>query len=156
MHEPATDAARLRRLGLRATGPRLALLAVLEEIGGHRSADELVIELRRAGYPHARTTVYNALEDLTRAGLFHAAPVASGALRYEADVSPHQHFVCNHCGLIINVTATTDVLLLPLPEVEGATRIDVIDVVYRGLCTTCAAEGDGPRTVSPAAKPAFG
>ena len=62
MDDPASDAARLRKLGLRATGPRLALLTVLERVGGHRSADELVAELRQAGYPHARTTVYNALD----------------------------------------------------------------------------------------------
>ena len=136
------EAARLRRLGLRATGPRLALLTVLEQVGGHRSADELVAELRRAGYPHARTTVYNALDDLTRAGLIHAAPVASGALRYEAELSPHQHFVCSGCGLIRNVTAVVDPMRGPLPAVEGV-RIDVVDVVYRGLCAAClAAERD--------------
>jgi Fe2+ or Zn2+ uptake regulation protein len=137
MHEPATDAARLRRLGLRATGPRLAILTVLEAVGGHRSADELVVELRRAGYPHARTTVYNALEDLARAGLVHAAPVTAGALRYEPDGSPHQHFVCRRCGLIQNVEPLVDPADRGLPAVDGA-EIDAIDVVYRGLCGDCS------------------
>ena len=143
MDEPASDAARLRKLGLRATGPRLALLTVLERVGGHRSADELVAELRQAGYPHARTTVYNALDDLTRAGLIHAAPVAAGALRYEADLSPHQHFVCTQCGLIRNVVAVVEPLEGPLPTVEGA-RIDLVDVVYRGVCAACMASANGP------------
>jgi Fe2+ or Zn2+ uptake regulation protein len=143
MDDPAMDATRLRKLGLRATGPRLALLTVLERVGGHRSADELVAELRQAGYPHARTTVYNALDDLTRAGLIHAAPVAAGALRYEADLSPHQHFVCSRCGSIRNVVAVIEPLEGPLPTVEGA-RIDVVDVVYRGLCAACLASDNGP------------
>ena len=143
MDEPASDAARLRKLGLRATGPRLALLTVLERVGGHRSADELVAELRQAGYPHARTTVYNALDDLTRAGLIHAAPVAAGALRYEADLAPHQHFVCTQCGLIRNVVAVVEPLEGPLPTVEGA-RIDLVDVVYRGVCAACMASANGP------------
>jgi Fe2+ or Zn2+ uptake regulation protein len=143
MDDPATDAARLRKLGLRATGPRLALLTVLGRVGGHRSADELVAELRQAGYPHARTTVYNALDDLTRAGLIHAAPVAAGALRYEADLSPHQHFVCSRCGLIRNVAVVIDPVEGPLPHVEGA-RIDVVDVVYRGVCAACLASDNGP------------
>ena len=143
MDDPATDASRLRKLGLRATGPRLALLTVLERVGGHRSADELVAELRQAGYPHARTTVYNALDDLTRAGLIHAAPVAAGALRYEADLSPHQHFVCSRCGLIRNVAAVFDPMEGPAPSVEGA-RIDLVDVVYRGVCAACLASANGP------------
>jgi Fur family transcriptional regulator, stress-responsive regulator len=144
MDDPATDASRLRKLGLRATGPRLALLTVLERVGGHRSADELVAELRQAGYPHARTTVYNALDDLTRAGLIHAAPVAAGALRYEADLSPHQHFVCSRCGLIVNVAAVFDPVEGPAPSVQGA-RIDLVDVVYRGRCADCLAAEREPR-----------
>ncbi len=145
-HEPGTDAARLRQRGLRVTGPRLAILAMLEEIGGHRSADELVLALRRGGYHHARTTVYNALDDLARAGLVRAAPVDAGALRYESAGPLHHHFVCRNCGLIWNVPVGEDLASRPLPEIEGA-EPDEFDVVYRGLCAQCAAEArNGGRT----------
>ena len=53
----AVDPAPLRRLGLRATGPRVAVLAALREVGGHRSANDVIAVLRKAGYAHARTTV---------------------------------------------------------------------------------------------------
>src|ERR1700738_343733 len=92
--EPMSDATRLRQRGLRVTGPRLAILATLEQVGGHRAVDELVLALRRAGYHHARTTVYNALDDLARAGLVRPAPVDAGALRYESAGPIHHHFVC--------------------------------------------------------------
>lgn len=139
-HEPGTDAARLRQRGLRVTGPRLAILAMLEEVGGHRSADELVLALRRAGYHHARTTVYNALDDLARAKLLRAAPVDAGALRYESVGESHHHFVCRGCGLIRNVDVLDDLAARPLPCLAGA-ELDELDVVYRGLCAQCVAAG---------------
>jgi Fe2+ or Zn2+ uptake regulation protein len=137
--DPGTDAVRLRQRGLRVTGPRLAILAMLEKVGGHRSADELVLALRRSGYHHARTTVYNALDDLARAGLVRAAPVDAGALHYETAGTPHHHFVCRSCGIILNVPVGADLASRPLPEVEGGNP-DELDVVYRGLCDPCAAE----------------
>ena len=148
MLEPPTDPTRLRRLGLRATAPRLAVLAMLAEVGGHQSADELVAALRQAGYPHARTTVYNALQDLARAGLVREAPVAAGALRYEADTAPHYHFVCRNCGLIINLPIAEDVHVPSAPPIEGV-EVDTVDIIYRGTCEQCEdlAAGNGGHAI---------
>jgi len=142
-HEPGSDAARLRQRGLRVTGPRLAILAMLERVGGHRSADELVLALRRGGYHHARTTVYNALDDLARAGLVRAAPVDAGALRYESAGPAHDHFVCRECGTIRNVPSSEHEGAHPMPEIEGA-ELDEIAVVYRGRCPACVGASQAP------------
>jgi Fe2+ or Zn2+ uptake regulation protein len=135
--ESRSDAARLRQRGLRVTGPRLAILSTLEQQGGHRSADELVLALRRGGYHHARTTVYNALDDLARAGLVLPAPVDSGALRYEVAGPAHHHFVCRGCGLIRNVPITEETAVPPVPPIPGS-EVTTVDVVYRGWCSACA------------------
>ena len=146
--ERGVDTARLRRAGLRVTAPRLAILAMLEEVGGHRAVDELVLVLHDAGYHHARTTVYNALEDLARAGLVRAAPVDAGALRYETATDPHHHFVCRRCGLIRNVAIADDLIGREAPDIDGAT-VQEIDVVYRGTCGPCAQEvaGGAPESI---------
>ena len=138
-----TDATRLRQRGLRVTAPRLAILSMLEQIGGHRAVDELVLALHQAGYHHARTTVYNALDDLARAGLVRAAPVDAGALRYETAGPPHHHFVCRGCGVITNVAIADDLGQRPLPRFDEG-RVEEVDVVYRGLCEPCAAAGRAP------------
>jgi Fe2+ or Zn2+ uptake regulation protein len=144
----ASDASRLRARGLRVTGPRLAILAMLRKVGGHRSADELVAALREGGYHHARTTVYNALDDLARAGLVRAAPVDSGALRYESLGEEHHHFVCRSCGRILNVPIEPDLADRDAPAVEGAT-VDEVDVIYRGFCAICQAKGGLPGSDAP-------
>ena len=60
---------RLREHGLRATGPRLDVLAALEDLGGHRTADEVRGQLSAAGRPLPRSSVYNVLTSLAEAGL---------------------------------------------------------------------------------------
>jgi len=149
------DATRLRRHGLRVTAPRLAVLAHLAEIGGHRSADELVTALRAGGYHHARTTVYNALDDLTRAGLVLAAPVDAGALRFELARPAHHHFVCRQCGRITDVAIDQNLIGWPLPDLGGA-EVEQMDVVFRGRCELCAVpseaapDGEGASAAPPA------
>jgi Fe2+ or Zn2+ uptake regulation protein len=142
MKYPATDPGPLRGLGLRATAPRLAVLAALANVGGHRAADELIAVLRECGYRHARTSVYNALHDLARAGLVREAPVTAGALRYETDTAPHHHFVCRHCGLIINVTVPDEVRAQAYLAIDGI-ELDGVEIVYRGLCERCRSSGNG-------------
>ncbi|WP_250285002.1 transcriptional repressor, partial [Frankia sp. CiP1_Cm_nod2] len=51
--------ARLRTAGLRATGPRLAVLDALIRLGGHRRADEVHSHLTGQGRDLARASVYN-------------------------------------------------------------------------------------------------
>jgi Fe2+ or Zn2+ uptake regulation protein len=157
--EPTTDATRLRQRGLRVTAPRLAILSMLDQVGGHRAVDELVLALHQAGYHHARTTVYNALDDLARAGLVRSAPVDAGALRYESAGPAHHHFVCRRCGDIRNVAIAADLAARRLPDLDDA-EVDELDVVYRGICDSCSAqlEAGGPVSVSnrPAATRVFG
>jgi Fe2+ or Zn2+ uptake regulation protein len=123
---------------------------MLEQVGGHRAVDELVLALHQAGYHHARTTVYNALDDLARAGLVRAAPVDAGALRYESAGPAHHHFVCRNCGMIINVPIAEDLASRTLPDVPGA-DVDELDVVYRGICEVCATSEEESSSRPPAA-----
>jgi Fe2+ or Zn2+ uptake regulation protein len=148
MADAAMDPVPLQRVGLRATAHRVAVLAVLAEAGGHRSADELVAVLADVGHHQARTTVYNALQDLARAGLVREAPVMAGALHYEADVAPHHHFVCRHCGLIINVPISDNVRV-PADPCVGGVEVETVEVVYRGLCQRCSRATIDPKEQGP-------
>ena len=95
--------ARLRSAGLRVTGPRLAVLTALIDLGGHRGAEEVYETLRGRGQALARGSVYNALRDLTEAGVVLAADVGPGMALYEVGGAFHHHFVCRSCGTVLDV-----------------------------------------------------
>ncbi|HEY2693878.1 MAG TPA: transcriptional repressor [Pseudonocardiaceae bacterium] len=72
---------RLRDAGLRATGPRIEILAALEILGGHRAAEEIHDLLTAQGERIPRSSVYNVLVSLADAGLVMRADAGPGAVR---------------------------------------------------------------------------
>ena len=127
---------RLRESGLRATRPRLAVLALLEELGGHHSADELVELLVGRGLRLPRASVYGVLSAIADAGLIQRADVGPGRAVYELATTPHHHFVCTSCGQIQDVPAGRRApLQAEFPEVEG--QIVEARILFRGSCRQC-------------------
>lgn len=137
---PDPPAERLRAAGRRVTRPRLAVLEVLDRLGGHRTADELVAALADvdAG-PVPRSTVFAVLDDLVGAGLVERVEAESGPVRHELAGERHHHLVCEVCGELVDVPCAA---VSPGPcldaEVPGA-EVRRADVVLRGRCPTCVA-----------------
>jgi Fur family ferric uptake transcriptional regulator len=127
----------LRERGLRATGPRVEVLAALEDLGGHRTADEVRDQLAAAGQPLPRSSVYNVLTSLAEAGLAMTADAGPGAVLYEAGQQWHHHFVCRSCHRIFDVKC----VIGARPCLTPGTDVGIADeaqVIFRGTCTDCA------------------
>ncbi len=127
----------LRAGGLRLTRPRREVYAVLRDLGGHRSADEVAEALRARGAKVARMTVYNALGDLRDAGVVLEADVGPGRALFEAGSVWHHHFVCRRCGAVLDVPcAKGRKPCLRLPAPVGTA--DEAQVIFRGVCRACS------------------
>lgn len=127
---------RLRDGGLRATAPRVEILAALEDLGGHRSAEEIHAELAARGSRVPRSSVYNVLTSLADAGLVLRADAGPGAVLYEAGGRWHHHFVCRVCGRVFDVECVTG----EKPCLTPGSELGVVDeaqVIFRGTCTEC-------------------
>lgn len=131
---------RLRAVGLRATRPRSVVYAVLREVGGHRSVDEVLELLEERGHAIPRMSIYNVMADLTAASLVMSADAGPGRALYEASDVWHHHFVCRGCGRIEDVPCLKGrrPCLLPPKSLPGST-IDEAQVIFRGHCADCAA-----------------
>jgi Fe2+ or Zn2+ uptake regulation protein len=123
---------RLRVAGLRATQPRMAVLAWLDANPGHHPAD-LVVD--RTGL--SKATVYHVLGQLSAAGLLLTAESGSGRLLYVTATDPHHHFVCRVCGQILDIPCIPGEAPCLTADIPGAT-IEHADVILRGVCATCA------------------
>ena len=134
-------AARLHGVGLRVTQTRLELLGLLDDLGGHRSADELVAAFRSRGTPVPRATVFHVLGALERAGLVLVADAGPGRTLYEAATRRHHHLVCGTCGAVVDVPCLRGEKPCLEPELPGV-RVDEAQVIFRGLCASCAARED--------------
>ena len=139
-HVEAEAGERLRAAGLRATRPRTLVYAVLREVGGHLSVDDVAELLEERGEPIPRMSIYNVMADLTGASLVMPADAGPGRALYEASDVWHHHFVCRGCGRIEDVPCWKGhkPCLKPAESPRGSV-IDEAQVIFRGLCAECAA-----------------
>lgn len=136
--------ARLRGAGVRRTRPRLAVLELLGRVGGHRGVDEIGAALAAAGTPLPLTTVYNVVDDLTRAGLLMVADAGPGRSLYEVADGWHHHFVCRSCSRVVDVPCGPGAKPCVTPDLPDL-EVDEASIIFRGRCSTCVATGVGDR-----------
>ena len=126
--------------GRRTTRQRSALVALLDELDGFRSAQDLHALLRQRGESVGLATVYRALQALVDDGQLDILRGNDGEASYRR-CSPvhHHHLVCRSCGRTVEVAD---------PPVERwaariATEHGFADVQHQvevfGTCATCAA-----------------
>jgi Fur family transcriptional regulator, ferric uptake regulator len=130
----------LRAGGLRATGPRVAVLEVLERNGRPMSHGEVADALEDSGFD--RATLYRNLIDLTEIGLVHRSDYGDHMWRFElagddghADHG-HAHFICRGCGTV-KCLPDDAVAIHATRKSPKAMRRNDLQVELRGLCDSC-------------------
>ena len=125
--------------GVRATRQRSAVVALLDDVDGFRSAQELHDELRRRDQPIGLTTVYRTLQTLAAAGLVDTVRTDSGEAVYRRCAAPHHHhhLVCRRCGSAVEVSGRE----VEAWAAEVAAQHDFTDVSHTielfGTCAAC-------------------
>jgi Fe2+ or Zn2+ uptake regulation protein len=131
---------RLRDAGLKATGPRLAILGALERDTSHPGAEQLHAALAPDHPSISLSTVYNTLETFVQAGLIRKVAGRDGRLRVDGTLEDHDHALCRGCGTVFDV----DRSCYPLPQAPDCLPrgLDVVNVrvEYEVICSAC---GDG-------------
>jgi Fur family transcriptional regulator, ferric uptake regulator len=127
----------LRDAGLRKTGPRLAVLAVLERAKAPLSHADVAEALANDGFD--RATVYRNLIALTEVGLVRRNDLGDHVWRFElvrAD-APHErvhpHFVCTDCGVVSCLPDVT----VRIDGERGSVASKALEVHLRGVCGEC-------------------
>jgi len=122
---------RLKRAGLRPTRQRLALARLLFSRGDrHVSAEQLHAEAKTARVVVSLATVYNTLNQFTRAGLLREVVVKAGRSYFDTNTSDHHHVLAVATGDLMDIPAGT-LAVSGLPEVPDGLEVERVDVVVR-------------------------
>jgi Fur family peroxide stress response transcriptional regulator len=122
----------LRGAGLRLTRQRLAMVECFADDVSHPTAQALHARLCARFPGISVATVYNTLSALTAIGACRKLELG-GASRFDPNVTPHDHAVCDDCGRVRDVQrARRAAATVPGFEVHRVER------VFRGLCAQCA------------------
>ena len=141
MEDEGDASARLRAADLRATRPRLAVLAAVAD-NPHADTDALIGLVRSALPDVSRQAVYDVLAALTKVGLVRQIQQSGSVARYETRVGDnHHHIVCRSCGDIGDVDCAVGEVPCLTPADNSGFVVDEAEVIYWGLCPDCSAEG---------------
>ena len=121
---------RLGAAGLRPTRQRLALARRLFAADRHVTAEGLHEECAQAGEAVSLATVYNALNQFTRAGLLREVSVEGARTYFDTNTGDHHHFFIEDEDRILDIPPG-HVSVRDLPPAPEGMEIDRVDVVVR-------------------------
>jgi Fur family ferric uptake transcriptional regulator len=131
----------LTEAGRRVTGPRLALVALIDEQDGHFTAAELMDQARGRRIRVGRATVFRTLDLLTEIEALERLDLPSGEHAYVAcePEQHHHHVVCRRCGRSAEVADSGLQSVVQKIGRKSGYRIDSHRLELYGLCPQCRA-----------------
>ena len=128
---------RFKEQGLKSTPQRTAIYKALVETTRHPTAQDLFLQVSEVYPMISQNTVYYTLGVLQGAGLIREVNVGHDRARYDGNLSPHHHLICNYCQSIVDVMdERLNELSFPHGIPSGFTITDY-QVEFRGFCKTC-------------------
>ncbi|BDG17399.1 transcriptional repressor [Thermus brockianus] len=127
----------------RLTRQRKAILEVVQKAHHHPDAAWIYQEVRKVVPKVSLGTVYRTLEALVAEGYLVPITKAGEATRYDANLHPHLHLICEACGAIVDLEVALPDLVTLAQEAHPGVEVRAAEVAFRGLCPTCKAAPRG-------------
>jgi Fur family peroxide stress response transcriptional regulator len=117
---------------------REAILQTLRSTKSHPTADWVYQQLKPTFPDLSLGTVYRNLSRFKEDGTIVSVGVVDGQERFDADTSPHSHFICLGCGAVLDVG---EGFVDPQADkaVSSLNHVQVLShqVLFHGYCTAC-------------------
>ena len=127
-----------RRAGMKVTHQRTEIFREVACSDEHPDAETVYQRVRKLVTGISRDTVYRTLATLEAEGLISRTGALGGAVRYDANMDSHHHFVCKVCGMVKDFTSKS-LDELPIPKaVKAMGSVESAQVQVRGICLSCA------------------
>jgi Fe2+ or Zn2+ uptake regulation protein len=126
----------------RSTRQLAATYEVLAASTDHPTAEQMLDRVRRVIPRVSLGTVYRNLDKLRNQGRLRTVWLGGGVAHYDAVLEPHDHFVCEACGSVLDLSTSRGGAARGRPRDALRRRGYVVrwqtTAVY-GVCPACAA-----------------
>jgi Fur family peroxide stress response transcriptional regulator len=100
----------------------------------HPTADMIYLSAREKDHNISLGTVYRNLKLLSDEGVIITLETVDKRLHYDGDVSRHSHFICEDCGMIIDLFKPSET---PSELKEMGLSVSSEKCIYYGKCINC-------------------
>lgn len=124
-------------MALKYSRQREAIKAYLMTRKDHPTADNVYMNIRKE-YPNISLgTVYRNLQLLTSLGEIQRVNVGDGVEHFDADVSMHYHFYCDHCGNVLDLSMEKLEQINDIASKGFDGEILSHRLCFSGICASC-------------------
>lgn len=103
---------------------------------GHATNAEILNDIQQTFPTVSSTTIHRATARLASRGELAVAPAdTQGAMRYDANLEAHDHFMCDRCGTLRDVTIAEAIIPAVEAELDGCSISGRITI--QGICKHC-------------------
>ncbi len=120
----------------RETRQRKVIYEAVKCSKDHPTADMIFDQVRNTLPTVSLGTVYRNLSVLKDQGLVIELRGSDRRAHFEADLTPHAHFTCTHCGAISDIEGCPAPDWERLPCLAGYT-VEEHRLEFRGICPQC-------------------
>ncbi|MCH7575112.1 MAG: transcriptional repressor [Candidatus Marinimicrobia bacterium] len=120
---------------MRYSRQRESILSILQATESHPTADWVYDKVRREISNISLGTVYRNLAQLEEMGQIRRIN-ADGQSRFDANLSPHDHFRCLTCSSIFDIHMSHDDMTAGLPA-DVPFKVTGINLELLGVCNEC-------------------
>ena len=103
----------------------------------HPTADAVYMSIREEFPNISLGTVYRNLNLLVELGEIQKLTCGNGPDRFDADTSPHYHFVCRECGHVYDMDIQEMDELNAAVQSHAPGHIDSHSILFFGQCQSC-------------------
>jgi Fe2+ or Zn2+ uptake regulation protein len=122
----------LQNASLKSTPQRLAILNTIQK-HGHICIDDIYNEIKKTFPSISLATVYKNIHTLKDEGILTEIHPQNIKSKYEIKKSPHGHFVCKNCGMIVDFELQN----VCNPKIDEIDKIEDSEVYLYGICRKC-------------------
>lgn len=130
----------LRKAGYKVTMPRLTILDILENCGGHITAAELLAKVEARDPSIGRASVFRTLDLMIKLGILWTTVQGGSTVHYMLMPNGHHHhIICTHCRRRIEFEDCELGALIANLERRHSVKIEGHLLELYGVCADCRA-----------------
>jgi Fur family peroxide stress response transcriptional regulator len=129
--------AALNRRGVKLTHQRMIIFQQVAESKEHPNVESVYKAVRKQLPTISLDTVYRTLWMLQDFGLINILG-GRDRVRFDGNMNPHHHFVCNECGLMRDFYCEEFSRLKIPKEITDLGNGETVLIEIKGICTECS------------------
>lgn len=120
---------------MRLTPQRVEVLKFIAGVNTHPDAEAVYAEVRKSMPSISLDTVYRTLASLEEMGFIFKVDNELPKTRYDADLSPHCHFICIKCGAVHDIFIDEHIQAPEGSQEYG--QVLQTNLQIKGICKNC-------------------